>query len=256
MTKKPIQKIAAAVLIFAGTLALNSCGKKSSGTNNNTTNTEIPDIYKKIYGASQVYADGDYIVIKTNGLPDHKTPYYKGTKWESTKWEKYNGSNASWSQNPNTINEMNYTFRIPVNPKEAGTKSATPMGPIGVALNGVPLFNQYAAGHVKLTSEINSFDEYNGHPAQAGDYHYHFEPLWLTINKGKNSLIGFLLDGFPVYGPEENGKTLTASDLDVYHGHTTATADYPAGIYHYHFTADDPYLNGDGFFGTAGTVSK
>lgn len=68
--------------------------------------------------------------------------------------------------------------------------------------------------------------------------------------------MGFLLDGFPVYGPEENGKAIISSDLDAYHGHTHATADYPAGIYHYHFTADAPYLNGSGYYGTSGTVSR
>ena len=66
---------------------------------------------------------------------------------------------------------------------------------------------------------------------------------------------GFLLDGFPVYGPEENdGSSPTA--LDVYHGHTHATAEYPSGIYHYHFTTDAPYLNGNGFYGTKGTVTQ
>jgi hypothetical protein len=33
------------------------------------------------------------------------------------------------------------------------------------------------------------------------------------------------------------------------------TADYPGGIYHYHITLEDPYINGNGFYGNAGTVS-
>lgn len=245
-------------IIVAAMIALTiagACKKKStSSTSNNTSG--VSDVYKKIYGATDIYADGDYVVIKCNGLPDHKSPYYKGTAWESTKYEAYNGTNSLWNQNPNKIGEQNYTFRIPMHPAEASTKSATPMGPIGVALNGVPLFNQYAAGRVQLTNEVNSFDQYNGHPAQGSDYHYHFEPLWLTSKNGKSGLIGFLLDGFPVYGPEENGKTITNSDLDTYHGHTSITPEYPNGIYHYHFTSQDPYLNGDGFYGTPGTISK
>ena len=35
-----------------------------------------------------------------------------------------------------------------------------------------------------------------------------------------------------------------------------STADYPAGTYHYHVTNTDPYINGAGFFGTAGTISQ
>ncbi|HWA05236.1 MAG TPA: YHYH protein, partial [Ignavibacteria bacterium] len=105
------------------------------------------------------------------------------------------------------------------------------------------------------TGEINSFEQYGGHPQQQGQYHYHLEPYYLTAAKGDSALLGFLLDGFPVYGPEENGETVTNSDLDVYHGHFGFKEDFPQGIYHYHITAEAPYLNGDGFYGTPGTVS-
>ncbi len=72
----------------------------------------------------------------------------------------------------------------------------------------------------------------------------------------KSSLLGFLLDGFPVYGPEENGAAIDNSKLDPYHGHTAVTTDYPNGIYHYHITSTDPYINGSGYYGTPGTVSQ
>jgi hypothetical protein len=98
-------------------------------------------------------------------------------------------------------------------------------------------------------------DQYNGHPQQQGEYHYHLEPLWLTANYTKSSLLGFLLDGFPVYGPMENGVLIQNANLDAYHGHTSPTADYPNGIYHYHITSTDPYLNGNGFYGTPGTIA-
>ena len=54
----------------------------------------------------------------------------------------------------------------------------------------------------------------------------------------------------------ENGTELTSDDLDAYHGHTDATTDYPDGIYHYHITSDDPYINGAGFYGSAGTLTQ
>lgn len=148
------------------------------------------------------------------------------------------------------------TFRLPKNPMEDGQHQATPMGPIGVSLNGVPFYNQYAAGGAPLTGEINSFDHYNGHPQNTGQYHYHIEPLHLTASYGKDALIGFLNDGFPVYGPEENGRVVTNDDLDDYHGHFGPTAEYPEGIYHYHITGEDPYLNGAGFYGVPGTVTR
>ncbi|GHN00171.1 hypothetical protein WSM22_16600 [Cytophagales bacterium WSM2-2] len=213
--------------------------------------TAIPDVYKKIYGATDMYIDGNFIVIKTKDLPDHKSPYYTGTQFEA-----YNGTNTSFSKNPNSISSQSLTFRIPVNPTKASTSAATPLGSIGISLNGVPFYNQYAGPSQPLTSEINSFDQYNGHPQMTGQYHYHIEPVYLTTGKGKDALLGFLLDGFPVYGPTENGKTIVNSDLDALHGHISATADYPSGIYHYHTTSAAPYINGDGFYGTAGTVTN
>ena len=248
-------------------IAVMSCKKDAATTtttattatpilNTPTIGTGVPAVFKKIYNATSIYVEGNYVVIKVTSLPDHKSPYYKGTQWASTQYEAYNGTNTLWNQNPNTISESDVTFKIPLNPAVATTHASTPLGPMGVAINGVPIFNQYAAGGSPLTNEVNSFDQYNGHPQQQGMYHYHAEPYYLTTNKGKDALVGFLLDGFPVYGPLQNGKTITNSDLDVYHGHFGVTADYPAGIYHYHTTTADPYINGNGFYGTAGTVSQ
>ena len=63
---------------------------------------------------------------------------------------------------------------------------------------------------------------------------------------------GILIDGVAV--PKH--ILVDNSKLDVYHGHTSVTADYPTGIYHYHITSTDPYINGSGYYGTPGTVSQ
>ncbi|MFT5723810.1 MAG: hypothetical protein ACI9JN_000927 [Bacteroidia bacterium] len=239
-------------------ILLTAC--KDEGTTPATTDDTTTDdlaIYKQVYGATEIYQDGDFVVIKTNGLPDHKSPYYQGTQW-SELYEAYNGTNPSWNQNPNKIASTSFVFRIPMNPVEVGSGNrSTSLGAMGVALNGVALYNQYAGpNNQPLTDEINSFDQYNGHPQQKGNYHYHLEPTWLTASKGRNALLGFLLDGFPVYGPMEDGELVKESALDNFHGHNHATADYPDGIYHYHVTDTDPYINGDGFKGTPGTVTQ
>jgi hypothetical protein len=222
-----------------------------------TASEVVPDVYKKMYGASSITSDGTYITIKSSGIPDHKSVYYPTS---SNLYESFSGTTFGgfpFTKNPNSIASQSLTFKIPLNPKEATVHAATPLGPIGVALNGVPIFNQYAGPNQPLTNEIMSFDQYWGHPQQTGQYHYHLEPLYLTtVKASKSALLGFLLDGFPVYGPEENGKLVTNAQLDAYHGHTHVTADYPGGIYHYHITDADPYINGSGFYGTAGTVSR
>ncbi|MBX9732811.1 MAG: YHYH protein [Chitinophagaceae bacterium] len=250
-------------LITISTLSLISvsCKKSSSTTTSSSTSTVVgtgvPDVYTKIYGATSITSDGTYITIKVTGAPDHKSVYYAST---NSLYEAFSGTTFggnTFSKNPNSISVQNYTFKIPLNPAKASTSTATPLGPIGVSLNGVPFFNQYAGPSQPLTNEVVSFDQYWGHPAQSGDYHYHVEPLYLTMVKAsKSALLGFLLDGFPVYGPTENGATVTNSNLDAYHGHSHATTEYPNGIYHYHITSTDPYINGSGFYGTAGTVSK
>ncbi len=235
------------------------CQKDLNDTSNSTnhaTTTSIPKVYKKIYGATSMSSDGNYLTIKTNATPDHKSVYYPTNHplYENFSGTTFGGN--KFGKNPNTISSFNLTFKIPLNPKEATNHSATPLGPIGIALNGVPFFNQYAGGGAPLTNEVVSFDQYWEHPQQQGQYHYHVEPLYLTnVKFTKSSLLGFLLDGFPVYGPEENGKPVSNDQLDAYHGHHHATAEFPNGIYHYHITNIDPYINGNGFYGTAGTVS-
>jgi YHYH protein len=249
----------------------NGTGVTSAGTSTTTTGTtaattaiDYSTIVQKAFSAygaasvSSVTVDGDYIVIKCSGVPDHKSPYFKNSAWESTMFVA--DTRSSFKQAPGSyVAAFSYTFRIPKAPKESSTKKSLGTATIGIALNGVPIFNQYAAGNTTITvgqGEYVSFDLYGGHPAPTNDYHYHIEPNYITSKKGADTLIGYLMDGFPVYGSKENGKTVTNSDLDAYHGHTTKTAEYPNGIYHYHTTSEAPFINGNGFFGTAGTWTK
>ena len=251
------------IFTIAVVLSAFGCSKSadsttSSGTSTTTIiGTTVPAVYQKIYGASSSTSDGTYITIKTNGTPDHKSIYFAST---NPLYENFSGTTfggTTFAKNPNSISTINYTFKIPINPVAATVKAATPLGAIGVALNGVPFYNQYAGPSQPLTGEVVSFDQSWGHPAPGGRYHYHVEPLYLTMVKAsKSALLGFLLDGFPVYGPTENGVAVTNAMLDAYHGHSHATTEYPNGIYHYHINSTDPYLNGSGFYGTAGTVTQ
>jgi hypothetical protein len=253
---KKINIVLLTCIILSGLSCKKHSSDDSSNNNNNNNTTQVPAVFSHFNSSVTISTDGTYVTLQTNGLPEHKSPYYITTQWEATLYEAYNGTNPNFNLNPNRIASQNLTFKIPLNPAVASTHAATPLGPIGVSVNGVPLYNQYAGPAQPLTNEINSFDQYNGHPQMTGQYHYHVEPLFITANKGKDALIGFLLDGFPVYGPMENGSTLTTADLDTYHGHTGVTADYPGGIYHYHISADAPYINGSGFYGTKGSVTQ
>src|SRR5438067_12834198 len=72
----------------------------------------------------------DFFIVHSNGIPDHETGPFPN------------------AHNRNTIREQNYTFRIPRHPRLSDKVTRTPMGPIGVAINGVPFYNPYTReGH-------------------------------------------------------------------------------------------------------------
>lgn len=205
----------------------------------------VQALYAQFVSTVTVSIDGGTITLRTNNLPDHKSPYWGASSGN------YEAPHSGMQVNPHLIASQNLTFRIPASPSAAATTSDTPMGPIGVSVNGVVLFNQYAAMRQPLTSEIVSFDRFNGHPSPSNQYHYHFEPVSITASS-RSRLIGVLLDGFPVYGPIESDGS-APSGLDACNGHTGATPEFTSGIYHYHTTSAVPYISGC-FRGTAGTV--
>lgn len=215
-------------------------------TTSTSTTTSTQAMFSKFSGNGvSVTFDGTTAVIRTSDTPDHKSPYW------GTSSANYEAPHSGMQVNPHSIATQNLTFRISTTPAAAASTSDTPLGPIGISVNGVVFYNQYAAGRQPLTSEIVSFDRYNGHPNPNNQYHYHFEPLSITA-ASRSRLIGVLLDGFPVYGPiDSDGSTPT--NLDGCNGHTSVTADFASGIYHYHTTSAVPYISGC-YRGTSGTV--
>lgn len=222
---------------------------------NGSTDNDISILASKFYhtDAVTVTYDEDWVTITTKDLPDHKSMYYGAN---DPLYEAYREpNNPDFKKNPGSIGEQNIVFKLPRYPEEATNKESPGLGPMGVAINSVVFFNQGAAPGDDIFEEVNTFDQYEGHPA--GDqYHYHIEPVWLTELKGSDAFMGFLLDGFPVYGTVENGEEITNDDLDDYHGHFGVTADFPNGIYHYHITEEYPWINGDGYYGVVGSKTQ
>jgi hypothetical protein len=215
---------------------------------------DINSIISKFEGTGLTYEIiNNNVIFNSQNLPNHTSPY-----WQSSNelYETYNGSNSNFNLNPNRIVTQNITLTIPLYPSESSNHKATELGAIGISRNGVVFYNQYAGPNQPLTNEIDSFDQWLGHPQPQGAYHYHIEPTYLTGLYGQESFLGLLADGFPVYGPLENNISVVSSDLDEYHGHFSVTLDFPEGIYHYHITSDDPYINGSGYFGTPGNISN
>jgi len=175
-------------------------------------------------GNAKVSFEGDNMIVTSNGIPNHETGHFPN------------------QYNPNSIREQHLRFVIPVTPKRGDQITPTPFGPIGVAINGIPFYNQYN-GEGQDAVKLETFDSCCGHPDPSGMYHYHKYPVCVHSPfkdaAGKHSsLIGFMFDGYAVYGPNGvDGKPPT--DLDSCNGHWDAVHGY-----HYHVTTAYPYIVG------------
>ncbi len=176
----------------------------------------------------------DAIVMQSQGYPNHPTADFPN------------------SGNPNSIRVQEFTFRLPLEPRLAPQITRLPMGPIGVALNGVVFFNPFEQGGMNAVEGYSEvwLDSCCGHPQQTGVYHYHKYPTCVKSpfpddGTRHSPVIGFAFDGFPIHGPYES-EGVMAKDvegsraLDACNGHS----DIDRG-YHYHVTPGRfPYVIG------------
>ena len=89
-----------------------------------------------------------------------------------------------------------FVFRIPRYPVLVRYGSPMPVGIVGVFTNGVPIYNKAAAPSY-LDRDIWHFD-------QAARDRSSLTPLLAALlhqNTGHSPIIGYALDGFPIYGP-------------------------------------------------------
>jgi len=169
--------------------------------------------------------DNDYFYVESQGIPDHQM-MVGITAWiaQVPTPHDYTGTNAwqipltaTYAENPITI-ESNFQ-----------------RGAIGIASNGIPIFNPLNASGL-VSQDIGELDAFGGHSGRGDDYHYHTAPMHLETTSGLQP-IAYALDGFAVFGSKEPDGTDMAA-LDAYHGH-----EYD-DTYHYHGTDTYPYMVG------------
>ena len=178
--------------------------------------------------------DDRALIIDSQGYPNHPTALFPN------------------SGNPNRIVVQDFRFRLPLEPRLAGAITRVPMGPIGVALNGVVFFNPFEIGGMNAVEGYSEvwLDSCCGHPQQTGVYHYHKYPSCVKSpfpddGKRHSPILGFAFDGFPVHGPYESAGRLARDldgdrALDSCNGH-----EDPSRGYHYHVTPGRfPYILG------------
>ncbi|NDP28808.1 MAG: YHYH protein [Flavobacterium sp.] len=178
-------------------------------------------------------------IITGNALPNHPTGIFPITP----------GSIAyQYDRNPNIITEHVILYDFPALPKIATTPSCLPFGPSGISLSGSAIYHGASTlGNDAAAHEI--LDRFGGHTDGTQRYHYHFPAKDLQEHihphtSGHSAIMGYMLDGFGIYGPYgEEGKLLSSKDLDECHGHTHPVLwdGVMTNIYHYHWTYDFPY---------------
>ncbi|MEM9454676.1 MAG: YHYH protein [Myxococcota bacterium] len=203
---------------------------------------------------TEIYLDGDQLVLETNGFPNHNSPYW------GEGHELYVEPEEGWADNatPSLIPgyDGSFTLRVPVSPQIADTSTATPLDVIGLSVSGAAIFNEQEGMGV-LTEGVAAGLDYSGGHIGPGRYHYHTEPH--AITNDDDSLVGILTDGFLIYGRKCASTGDYPEDLDEAGGHTCPTQHSDTPEYHYHIEnilfLDNYYVIFDGDFqGTPGTV--
>ncbi|GHB76916.1 YHYH protein [Persicitalea jodogahamensis] len=207
--------------------------------------TTITEVVKANYKSMvTVSTSGNTITLKSEGVPDHVTPYW------GVGNALYEAQKSDGALTPGSLRSQNFVMTLTATPTEATTKEATSLGPIGMALNGVAIYNDREGGNVPVDAAVlQTMDRGGAHSGPGGLYHYHFDGDFTSKDDAK--LIGFLRDGFPIYGRKDMDGSYP-SNLDTNGGHTAATADFPNGVYHYHSSAMN-YLNSGYYILKAGS---
>jgi len=100
---------------------------------------------------------------------------------------------------------------IPLNPSKASSYRESGMGTVGWVETGGVIFNHLSNpdGSLAAYYEIDTLDSCGGHSNEISQYHYHLIPYcWGDANDASACQhIGYMLDGYPVYGKCNNGGT-------------------------------------------------
>ena len=184
---------------------------------------------------------------------------------------------------PNALAAQEWSWAVPLNPVKAKSVTTinTLMGTIGFTVSGLPIYGP-TEGPVPPDSAYGDpvynklVDVCGGHTGYKSDYHHHAITLVQQCNLSKQTILGYALDGFPIYttlgcldkkcaktalmksgyaktgNPKTNSwsaytyKTSKSKNvLDSCNGRTQ-----PDGTYGYHATTEFPYIIGC-FTGTA-----
>jgi hypothetical protein len=181
-------------LIGAGALAAAVVVMPGVATSAATCDAALFTIKSGQPGAGAGYAkatvaatcDGPDLVVTSNGMPSYRFV----------------------QKTPNSLRTQDWTWRVPLAPKKASrtTSVRRMMGTVGFTVTGIPV---YAAMEGPMpASEAFGDPKYNGlldscggHTGPASEYHDHYINSAASCGFAGNTIVGYAVDGFPIYGP-------------------------------------------------------
>lgn len=189
--------------------------------------------YEKTCYADEVSAltcSDNQVQFKSKGLPDKSNTMMTGIT----------------ASNQQFLTVHDFTFHMTRHPELNARPTQTRPGAIGVAVNGVPLFDPSTQGPIdpetgKRPSAFQGgeLDKYSGHAGRGDDYHYHIAPKCLIDDLGpdhveaKRQPIGFAKDGFPILALGWFDASNDIEDkLDACRGITDPTGAYFYNVMH------------------------
>ncbi len=216
--------------------------------------------------------DGEDTVLSTDALPPHLTYYYGIGHPNFEPFDAARG--LEYQPNKNMISSHRFEIKVPASPVAKGlivnvalvdgvvasSKEEYGLGPVGVALDSVAIFNPLARPGDDIDKEKFTFDSYSAHPTPDGTYHYHQSsrgPLEVLLARGLTTsavpgatlveLFGIMCDGTLVLGCTELDGTAAPETLalDAQGGHLSDVKDergtvHFANRYHTHVCPSRP----------------
>ncbi|NCP24482.1 MAG: YHYH protein [Erythrobacter sp.] len=182
----------------------------------------------------EVRCESEQAILVSNTYPDH---------------DLMTGIVGSNEQVP--VPADGYAAPIPLAPV-LGSTPQTRDAALGVAVNGVPIFDYTGGGEMTAedlfhhqtqhdTLQTEQLDVCGGHAGRGDDYHYHVKPSCMIEqmnNAGDDAIIGWAYDGYPIYGDNNpDGTAIPTDALDVCNGQPDATFGY-----RYHTSEVAPYI--------------
>ncbi len=228
-------------------LFITACGDSSEGnttgdrednsSNTSTTTSRCQTISNSVSDAGfnsdvvAVSCDDTYAYITSDTYPDH---------------DKMNGITGTNEQIP--VPAVNNAAPIRLSPSGI-TGTTTIDASLGVAINGVPIYDYSSQGDLDVfnydpnidTFLLGQLDNCGGHAGRGDDYHYHARPTCMIdvmSNYSDSAVIGWAYDGYPIYDLNNpDGTAISSGDLDICNGKEDSTFGY-----RYHTSNEAPYV--------------